>query len=250
MSIEKIVIYTGLFDNYDSLNKPVYLNKNLEYICFTNNRKLKSKFWKIILLTEKESGIFLNRKIKLLPHLYLKMYRKSIYIDANIILLKNPMALISYLNNYDFVLFQHPLNHTYLNEIQINYENKKINKLTYDNLLKKHSNYIFFNKLSTYSIPTNRILIRNHLNIEVIDLMEKCWNDFDSLKIYRDQLILPYLLIKNEYKIKIISPKYSFVTYYVLRPHINYSFILKLKFYMRFFIFEYLIRIIVKIKNL
>ena len=31
---KKIVIYTGIFGKYDMLQEPLYLDKNIDYICF------------------------------------------------------------------------------------------------------------------------------------------------------------------------------------------------------------------------
>ena len=116
MNTEKIIIYTGLFGEYDNLTEPVFCHKNIQYICFTNNNKLKSKYWKIININEYGSDRYLNRKVKMLPHLYLKNYKKSIYIDANVILFYNPFKLCSYLFTHSFVLFQHPNKQLFLRD--------------------------------------------------------------------------------------------------------------------------------------
>lgn len=249
MSTEKLVIYTGLFNDYDNLIIPIIKHKNIKYICFTNNIKLKSKEWEIIFINEKGSGNFLNRKVKMLPHIYLKNYKKSIYIDANVLLVCDPNKLYSYLLKYDFIVFEHPNKSTFLDELNVNFYNKNINDEIYQKLLRIHSNYIFFNLSSTKSIPTNRILVRNHLNKELIDLMENWWYDYSSLNINRDQLILPYLINRYSFQVKIIKSKYNYINYYILRGHKNYSSYLKFKFFFRFSIIEFLIRIVFKFKK-
>lgn len=249
MSTKKIIIYTGLFDSYDKLSIPLFINQNIEYICFTDNKYLKSKYWKIILIKEKGSGTYLNRKVKMLPHIYLKEYERSIYIDANILLLCSPLKLISYLSNHNFVLFQHPYKHTFLKEIKDNLNHKKINKIIYYEILSKHSNFIFFNIASRSPISANRILIRNHNNKDLIKLMNRWWYDFSNTNLNRDQLILPYLLCSNRNKIKIIVSKKSYNKYFTIRPHKNQSLIIKLKYFLKFSIIEFFTRIIVKIKK-
>ncbi len=249
MNIEKIIIYTALFDDYDKLSSPVIKNKNIKYICFTNNSNLQSKDWEIIIINESGNGRFLNRKVKMLPHLYLKNYDKSIYIDSNVLLIYDPLKLYSYLLDYNFVLFEHPNKNTFLDEIKVNYRNKNINQKIYSELLVKHSNYIFFDKTSIESISVNRILVRNHNNEKIIKLMENWWNDYTRLKINRDQLILPYLLKKHNLKVKIIKPKNNYSNYYLLKAHKHYPLILKFKFFVRFSIIEIFLRIVFKFKK-
>jgi hypothetical protein len=250
MNTEKILIYTGLFNSYDYLTVPLFNHKNIEYICFTNNHKLKSKNWKIIHINEKGTGVYLNRKVKILPHIYLSNYKNSIYIDANVVLTIHPLELITLLLDNNFVVFQHPNKHNFLNEIKDNYKNKRIDYQDYNKIIKSHSNFIFFNPQSTKSIFTNRILIRNHKNKDVIKLMNNWWHQFSTTKIYRDQLILPYLLSSHTCKIKIIIPKLTHITYYVLKPHKNQSNLLKLKYFLKFSIYEFIVRIMVKLKNI
>tara|TARA_B110000438_G_scaffold242538_1_gene242136 strand:- start:1243 stop:2001 length:759 start_codon:yes stop_codon:yes gene_type:complete len=249
MNIEKVIIYTGLFDDYDKLSKPIFINENIEYICFTNSKKLKSKHWKIIFINEEGSGSYLNRKVKMLPHIYLKEYKRSIYIDANVVLICNPYKLWLYLTNNNFILFEHPNKHTFLDEIKINYKNKNINKIIYNQLFLDHSNYIFFNILSMDIISVNRILVRNHNSKDVIKLMECWWHDFSKLKINRDQIILPYLLVKKNFEVKILTSKFKYLDYYIIKPHKNYAILLKIKFFICFTIFESFIRFLVKFKN-
>ena len=73
MNTKKIIVYTGLFDSYDKLIDPLFIHERIKYVCFTNNINLKSKIWNIIQINEKGSGRHLNRKIKILPHVYLKI---------------------------------------------------------------------------------------------------------------------------------------------------------------------------------
>ena len=42
-----LIVYTAIFDNYDQLIDPKSLYKNCKFICFTNNKDLKSKIWEI-----------------------------------------------------------------------------------------------------------------------------------------------------------------------------------------------------------
>ena len=92
-------------------------------------------------------------------------------------------------------------------------------------------------------------------------------NFFDTSSLYGDgsvekilgETLEPY---KNSKKLVIATkvgmiknnknyfvPKYNFSTFYTLKPHKNYSFYLKIKFFIRFSILEYFMRILFKFKS-
>lgn len=41
---KKIVIYTAFTGNYDNLKEPEYIDENCDYVCFTDNPNIKSKY--------------------------------------------------------------------------------------------------------------------------------------------------------------------------------------------------------------
>ena len=56
MTKNKVVVYTTIFNNYDSLNDPPIFYKEVDYICFTDSKKIKSDNWKIIYLKIKKNS--------------------------------------------------------------------------------------------------------------------------------------------------------------------------------------------------
>jgi hypothetical protein len=66
------------------LREPKIIEKNIDYICFTDNKKIKSKKWKLIYVVPNFKSNLENRKYKILPHKYLDKYDESLYIDGNI----------------------------------------------------------------------------------------------------------------------------------------------------------------------
>ena len=38
---------TGIHENYDSLKDPAVIEDGIDYVCFTNNRKLKSEIYEM-----------------------------------------------------------------------------------------------------------------------------------------------------------------------------------------------------------
>ena len=79
-SDKKVVIYTCISGNYDSLKEVVRKEENIDYICFTD-QDIKSESWEIRPIP-KYLEFFDNTKrarcIKILPHIFLDEYDISI----------------------------------------------------------------------------------------------------------------------------------------------------------------------------
>ena len=39
---KRIVVYTAITGNYDELKEPIFIDQNIDYVCFTNNKNIKS----------------------------------------------------------------------------------------------------------------------------------------------------------------------------------------------------------------
>ncbi len=102
-------IYTAIFDDYENLFNPYFIEDDVDYICFTNNKDLKSDIWKIIYVERGSipAPLFYKR-FKCLSHEYLNEYDYTIWIDANFqIKIKNYFNyMLSYLKD-DILLYQH-----------------------------------------------------------------------------------------------------------------------------------------------
>lgn len=46
--MDKIIIYSGIIGDYDNIVTPKIIDKDVEYILFTDNLGYKSDVWKII----------------------------------------------------------------------------------------------------------------------------------------------------------------------------------------------------------
>ena len=83
---EKLCVYTCITGDYDNLHEIEHPEKNIDYYCFTNNKSLKSKTWKIIHI---ENGNLDNcrlaRKIKILGHPKVNQYNIAVWSDADVV---------------------------------------------------------------------------------------------------------------------------------------------------------------------
>ena len=83
----KVAVYTCITGGYDSLKDPLVVNKDVDYICFTDNARLNSNVWKIRSIPEELkmlSNVKKQRIVKICPHRYLPEYDVSVWIDGNI----------------------------------------------------------------------------------------------------------------------------------------------------------------------
>ena len=65
--MKRICVYTCITGDYDNLKEIKNKEKNIDYYCFTNNKNIKSKTWKVEYIEDKKlSNIILARKTKIL----------------------------------------------------------------------------------------------------------------------------------------------------------------------------------------
>ena len=76
----KKCVYCSITGNYDNLHEPTIITPGWDYICFTNNSKMKSKCWDIRFINDDKNigNKKLSRKFWRLPHRYLEEYDLSI----------------------------------------------------------------------------------------------------------------------------------------------------------------------------
>lgn len=203
---KKIVVYTAIFGNYSGLVEQPRL-ENVDYICYTDSKDLKSKNWQIVNVSPpiKDDNTRSNRYYKILPHKHLtEAYDISVYIDGNILILKDFSDLITEkMDNANMAYFDH--NQTdgdARNCIYKEYEG--ILEFPISSGIFKDNPEIMKKQIEGFkamSYPKDNglifaaILIRRHFNKEVIDLMEAWWHIVMN-QSKRDQLSFNYVAWK------------------------------------------------------
>lgn len=205
----KSIIYTCITNDYDDINSIKtyrYINKDWDYICFTDNKEYISQkqigIWEIHPLQyTKSDNTRNNRWHKLNPHKLFPDYNESIYIDANINILTSYLFDFIKEKNLPFILPNH-----YMRQC-IYEEYKEVLRLKLDEkvLIKKEFELIKNSGMpKNYGLCENNILYRKHNLPDIIKLDEEWWNMVLNYA-KRDQLSLMYLLWKNNIKIKDIT---------------------------------------------
>jgi len=234
---KKILVYTALFGKNDKLIEPVRILNNIDYICITNNKKLKSDFWKFIYVKSIYKNKKLNRYYKINYLKFFYNYNYSIYIDSNLFFFANPNTLIKkYISKkYFFALPQHRYRNTLFQEIETVYKN---------NLMKKKKILNFKNKILKEDInwlTENRMIIRNHKSKKLQKLSKKWWK-FYTNGITRDQVSFPYVCEMLNTRPNIIKSSVGHNNIFFVKPHVNSSRNFKIKYFFLFKILEIIIR--------
>lgn len=232
--MEKICVYTCITGNYDDL-KEVRIDEGIDYICFTNNKKIKSETWKIIYIEDnKLDNHYLSRKIKMLGDSYLdKNYTLSIYVDASIIFKKSVKEFLS--NYFDLekdllAACKHSVRNSINEEAVACIEQKKDNEKTIRRQLSFYQEENFADNLGLLEMT---LIIKRHNNPLVRKTM-KLWFEMILKYSKRDQLSFMYCLFKTKLPFRVIPLNVWSNEYIEFTPHKKNNFDYTYKIYYDF----------------
>lgn len=200
----KIAVYTSIFGGYDELHDNQYKMEGVDYLCFTDS-DIKSDTWEVIKSTPIYNDPNRNaKKYKVLPHRYLSQYDYSVWIDGNIVIVNDIRDLVT---QHNYQVFDH--NQTQLDPRDCIYqEYEAIIRLGKSNGGNYKDNpQIMYTQVKRYldegypqhnGLATNPIILRNHNDSEVINVMEDWWTEI-KYGSRRDQLSFDYIAWKNDF---------------------------------------------------
>jgi hypothetical protein len=193
--MNKFVVYTAIFNRYDVLHDPLYINSEIDYVCFTDTQLLSDK-WKIVYVNPEDGNFSLaNRKLKILgPYRELSQYEYSIYVDGSIQIKSDLLYFFNEYAGYDMVNFRHPQRYCLYSEIEqcLIEERGDIR-----GLFRQAMEYQKAGMPKDYSLSDNKIIFRKHNSLQIKKVMYAWW---DQVSIFsgRDQVCLPYVLWKSQ----------------------------------------------------
>lgn len=192
----KIVIYTCLLKNYDTLVDVSKYNKEFDFICFTDNLDVESNGWQLLPMPndvlEYSTGKQ-QRLVKMLPHLYLpEKYDISLYIDSNLKIISRNLRK-NFFNKYpldkEFIYIRpHTERDCLYDESIVCKQKLKDDIHVINKQIEKYKNEGF---PSHFGLFENGILLRKHKDENCIKLMN-LWADELKNGSKRDQLSLTY----------------------------------------------------------
>lgn len=189
------VVYTAIIGKYDKLLEPKVISEGFDYVCFTDDEKLKSKVWKIRVVDNPQGldSSRLARKIKILCSSFLKEYDMSIWVDGNLTINCN---LNNFLDDHyhgeDIVVLRHPDRSCVYEELEACI---KLDKDDEELMKQQVEGYRSEGYPERNGLVANTLMIRNHNSKRVEEFMNRWWKEV-CFKSKRDQLSFNFVLWK------------------------------------------------------
>lgn len=201
----KVVVYTCIWGRYDKIIEPLYVNPNIDYVIFTDQEIDGNSAWKKIDVPQPKeiegmSPIEVNRFIKILPHLFLKEYDYSIYVDGNIRIIADMMPLIIDMGSNYIGIHNYTTDCIYKMRDAI-IAGKKASAKDVKSQIEKYKHEGYPKGFGAFEC---NVIIRKHNDNRCIELMNKWWDEFIKTTSKRDQLSFMYVLWKSRLDTSIV----------------------------------------------
>ena len=194
----KKVVYTCITGDYDSLCNPKFITDGFDYVCFTDNKTIKSDVWDIRPLPKETEGLSQVKKqrfVKINPHLLLSEYDMSIWVDGNVTLKGDLNKFVKSVMTSVCSVYvpKHPQRNCIYAEANVVVKMGKDKSDITKPQMERYRKEGFPEK---YGLLQSNIMLRKHNKLDCIKLMED-W--FKELKdgSHRDQLSFNYASWKN-----------------------------------------------------
>lgn len=192
----RLVVYTAIAGDYDSLQSPAVQSHGVEFVCFADAPSRCSPGWTYRPLPRAElAPPSRNRWAKMHPHLLLAEYDASIYIDGNIAVVGDlrPLAAQA-LSRSSLGLYGHPVRDCLYEEAL---ECARIGFDSSAAIRRQVCRYAAEGFPRRYGLLEANVIIRAHHEKPVIRAMDRWWQEWEH-GVKRDQLSLMYALWKED----------------------------------------------------
>ena len=195
--LSNVVIYTAIMGGYDELRDPLFTDDDLTYICFTDNENIKSDIWYVEYLhDDKLDHMHLAKKIKIFPHLYVKEFDTSIWVDGK---LEIRGDLRSYIREYEkntaMLCFPHYERECIYEEAGTCLFYKKGNK---EELIRQISDYCREGYPINNGLYEMACIVRRHADDLVQKVMRDWYKEIEQYS-HRDQVSFPVVCYRNHF---------------------------------------------------
>jgi hypothetical protein len=215
---KRIVIYTAISADYDTLNEPEHIIKGADYICFTDKLSLKSTVWNIQPLPNKKVDVVRRARFpKLLPHRLFPDHEISIWVDGSMKIKGNLLKLMKKtLAGYDIALCRHCRKRPSLAaEVDACLRKSKDDPKLLEKQLEAYSEVD-----PKIPICETGLMLRRHLVPKVKKAMESWWKEILRFS-NRDQVSFPYIVWKHKLSIKVMEMRVRSNPWTLSKRHMN-----------------------------
>ena len=188
----RIVIFTAITDNYDSIKLPEQLNPRFDYVLFTDSPAPDTGIWQIRPITYLHSDkVRSARFIKTHPHVFLNDYNVAIWIDSNIMILGDIYYIVErFLYSGKSVgAVPHPLRESIYEEVTVCENKGKDENDVMKEQIDKYEKKSFLHR----DLIESNFIIFDLRNNKTACFLDRWWHEIDRHS-RRDQLSLNYAL--------------------------------------------------------
>lgn len=193
----KVIVYTAITGSYDELNEPLFEAPNIEYVCFTDNKCMDSKKWKIEYISSKSlNSMYLAKRVKLFPNEFLPSDVTSIWVDGKFQVVGN---LLEYAQKYGknepilcFPHFARKCIYVEASKCIVDGIGRK------EEIVRQMSHYVKAGYPFDNGLYEMGCIVRNHSDSMVKKLMAAWWREVITFS-NRDQISFPYICWKYRY---------------------------------------------------
>ncbi len=222
------IVYTAIFGERDTLVDPKHINPAFKYICFTDNKKIRSDIWDV----KQCSAIFpdpvMSAKLfKVLPQNFFPEFETSIWIDGNMIIVSDLSPLLDLIDaEGTLACFDHqasaidPVDCIYDEAAKLLKQIEEGKRPTLDpepirRQIKRLTTEGYPRK---YGLISGNLLVRKHMDGKCIRMMEDWW--FEILRgSRRDELSFNYLAWKTGFKFSYVAGDFKNNDLFVMLKH-------------------------------
>ncbi|MDE6760101.1 MAG: DUF616 domain-containing protein [Lachnospiraceae bacterium] len=200
--VGKIVVYTANFGGYDDLQDPLYVDENIKYICFTDNKDFCSSVWDVryIDTSEGEALPLMVRYYKFFPYKLFPDYEVSVWVDSKYQIIGDLREYIKkYQKDQPMLCFPHFFRDCIYDEAV---ECIRLGKGNPIMLGGQIYHYFMDGYPANNGLYEGGCLVRWHHDDKLQKVMQAWWDEIHQYS-WRDQVSLPYVCWKNDFMIDI-----------------------------------------------
>lgn len=216
----RCAVYTVITGSYDTLADPDFVTPGWDYYCFTDNPDgITSKVWKAVDINECCRDITkgpINRYVKTHPHVLLKDYDYTIYVDGAVKILSDLRAYIGMFSRDSSMLaFPHPSRETIREEAGAIISWKKADPAL---ILAQLDKYYEEGYKDDRPLIYAGCMVRSNRDPLLNKVMEDWWVEIRDVAP-RDQMSIGYVCWKNNYTFDLSNLHQAYNPFIKVRSH-------------------------------
>lgn len=202
---KKIVVYKCVTGGYDEVVAPEYKSDKIDYVLFTNNKKAKSKGWKVVYIGNINDldNATLNRYVRMHPSKFLAGYDYAIYVDGNMMIYSDLSCLVNRINKkYGLAFSMHSTRKKITSEFRAC---KALGKGDSSKMLVQVQRYLREGMPDDYGLLETTVIAIDLHNKKSEYVLNQWWDEFFRSGSMRDQIALSYVLWRDHIKVEEIG---------------------------------------------